>query len=83
MEFTSLVASDQELSPIYIAGLAGAEKLPAMDADRFQFLMLTVTHCLESAFFQREAGVLNEQQRAGFRRVRCGVATTASKGSVR
>jgi hypothetical protein len=66
-DFTAMIASDAEVAQIYASGLLGTEELSRLDTWRFQFLMVTIIRRLESAFFQRQSAVLNEQQWIGFR----------------
>ena len=68
-EFTALLGSDPELSRIYSSGLLGVEALSEHDRVQFYFLFVTIVRRLESAFFQREAGIIDEQQWAGFKQL--------------
>jgi len=68
-EFTAVLGSAGELSRIWVAGLVGAEPLSEEQSVQFYFLFVTIARRLESAFFQKEAGVIDEEQWVGFRRV--------------
>ena len=65
-EFTTLGTDESELSRIYSSGLFGTEALSEHDRIQFYFLFVTIVRRLESAFFQREAGIIDEHQWAGF-----------------
>ena len=73
---TARIASDPELARIYAGGLSGAGDLSEIDRFRFGLLMVTVVRRLESAYFQREVGVLSEEQWSGIATVIPGLLTS-------
>ena len=68
-EFTALLGSSHDLSRIYSSGLFGGEALSENDRVQFYFLFVTIVRRLESAFIQRTAGIIDEQQWAGFKQL--------------
>ena len=68
-EFTLTLATNPDLSELYFRGLNNPNELTPEDRYRFNFLLTTIGRRLESAYIQKEAGLLLESQWEGFSHV--------------
>ena len=64
--FSAMVAAQPDLARIWTEGLQDLESLMPDERVRFYFLMATVGRRIESAFVQRQAGILDRDQWATF-----------------
>ena len=64
--FTAILGEDATLLELYVRGLAQDERLTAIEALQFDFLLLTLMRKLEDALLQYQEGVLRETEWHGW-----------------
>lgn len=68
-EFTLSLATTPGLAELYVRGLNNPNELSTEESIRFNMLITTIGRRIESAYIQKESGLLLDSQWAGFRSV--------------